>query len=85
MTKPTLVLLPGLLNTRRLFERQIADLADLVDVVVPELWHYDTIGGMAQAALDAAPGASRWAAFRWAAMSAWKSCGGRPSASNGWC
>ena len=56
MAKPTLVLLPGLLNTRRLFERQIADLADLVDVVVPELWHYDTIGGMAQAALDAASG-----------------------------
>ena len=55
MAKPTLVLLPGLLNTRRLFERQIADLADLVDVVVPELWHYDTIGAMAQAALDAAP------------------------------
>ena len=56
MAKPTLVLLPGLLNTRRLFEAQIADLADVVDVVVPELWHYDTISAMAEAALDAAPG-----------------------------
>src|SRR5215475_14047314 len=55
MARPTLVLLPGLLNTRRLFERQIADLADLVDVVVPELWHHDSIDAMAQAALDAAP------------------------------
>src|SRR5882672_3443664 len=55
MARPTLVLLPGLLNTRCLYERQIADLADLVDVVVPELWHHDSIGAMAQAALDAAP------------------------------
>jgi pimeloyl-ACP methyl ester carboxylesterase len=55
MAKPTLVLLPGLLNTRQLFERQIADLADLVDVVVPELYRHDSIGAMAQATLDAAP------------------------------
>jgi len=55
MAKPTLVLLPGLLNTRRLFEQQIADLAELVDVVVPELFHHDSIGGMAEAALAAAP------------------------------
>ena len=54
----TLVLLPGLLNTRRLFERQIADLADLADLadaIVPELWHHESIGAMAQATLDAAP------------------------------
>ena len=56
MERPTLVLLPGLLNTRRLYERQIADLADLVDVVVPELWHHDSIGAMAQTVLEAAPG-----------------------------
>ena len=55
MARPTLVLLPGLLNTRRLFERQIADLADIADAIVPELWHYDSIGAMAQATLDAAP------------------------------
>ena len=46
MARPTLVLLPGLLNTRQLFERQIADLSDLVDVVVPELYRYDSIGAM---------------------------------------
>jgi pimeloyl-ACP methyl ester carboxylesterase len=51
----SLVLLPGLLNTRRLFERQIADLADLAAVIVPELWHHDSIGAMAEAALAAAP------------------------------
>jgi pimeloyl-ACP methyl ester carboxylesterase len=55
MARQTLVLLPGLLNTRRLYERQIADLADVADAVVPELWHHDTIGAMAQATLDAAP------------------------------
>jgi pimeloyl-ACP methyl ester carboxylesterase len=55
MAQP-LVLLPGLLNTRRLFDRQIADLADVAEVIVPELWHHDSIGAMAQATLDAAPG-----------------------------
>ena len=50
-----LLLLPGLLNTRRLWERQIADLADIADVSVPELWHYDSIGAMAEAALNQAP------------------------------
>src|SRR5439155_14669013 len=30
-------------------------LADLVDVVVPELYRHDSIGAMAQATLDAAP------------------------------
>ena len=51
----TLVLLPGLLNTHRLYESQIADLADIADAIVPELWHHDSIGAMAQATLDAAP------------------------------
>jgi pimeloyl-ACP methyl ester carboxylesterase len=55
MARSTLVLLPGLLNTRRLYEQQIADLADVADEIVPELWHHDTIGAMAQATLDAAP------------------------------
>ncbi len=55
MARPTLVMLPGLLNTRRLFERQIADLADIADVIVPELWHRDTMGAIAQDILDAAP------------------------------
>ena len=55
MARQTLVLLPGLLNTRRLYESQIADLADIADAIVPELWHHDSIGAMAQATLDAAP------------------------------
>jgi len=55
MARPTLIMLPGLLNTRRLFEHQIADLADVVDVIVPELWHHDSVGAIAQDILDAAP------------------------------
>ena len=50
-----LVLLPGLLNTRRLWESQIADLADVAEVTVPELWHHASIGEMAAAALKVAP------------------------------
>jgi pimeloyl-ACP methyl ester carboxylesterase len=50
-----LVLLPGLLNTRRLYERQIADLADLAEAIVPELWHHESIGAMAEATLKTAP------------------------------
>ncbi|SKA33942.1 Pimeloyl-ACP methyl ester carboxylesterase [Enhydrobacter aerosaccus] len=55
MPRPTLVLLPGLLNTARLFERQIADLGDVADIVVPELHLYDSIPAMAQAALALTP------------------------------
>jgi pimeloyl-ACP methyl ester carboxylesterase len=55
MVRQTLVLLPGLLNTRRLFAHQIADLADIAEVVVPELFPFNTIGAMAEAALAAAP------------------------------
>ncbi len=55
MPRKTLVLLPGLLNTRRLFEHQIEALSDIADFIVPELWHHDTIGAMADAALDKAP------------------------------
>jgi pimeloyl-ACP methyl ester carboxylesterase len=55
MPKKTLVLLPGLLNTRRLFEQQIEALSDVADCIVPELWHHDTIGAMAEAALAVAP------------------------------
>jgi pimeloyl-ACP methyl ester carboxylesterase len=51
-----LVLLPGLLNTARLFQAQLAALRDRVaDIVVPELWHEDTVGALAQRVLAAAP------------------------------
>jgi len=55
MPRPTLVLLPGLLNTRRVFEPQIEALSDVADCIVPELWHHDTMGAMADAALAMAP------------------------------
>jgi pimeloyl-ACP methyl ester carboxylesterase len=55
MPRTTLVLLPGLLNTRRVFEPQIEALSDLADCVVPELWRHDTIGAMAEATLKLAP------------------------------
>jgi pimeloyl-ACP methyl ester carboxylesterase len=55
MLRTTLVLLPGLLNTRRVFEQQIEALSDLADCVVPELWHHHTMGAMADATLAIAP------------------------------
>jgi pimeloyl-ACP methyl ester carboxylesterase len=63
MAKPTLVLLPGLLNTRRLFEHQIEALSDTADCVVPELWHHESIAAMAEAALAAAPSRFALAGF----------------------
>jgi pimeloyl-ACP methyl ester carboxylesterase len=55
MARPTLVLLPGLLNTRRVYAAQIAALADIADIVIPELTAYDSMTGMAEAVLAAAP------------------------------
>jgi pimeloyl-ACP methyl ester carboxylesterase len=63
MPKKTLVLLPGLLNTRRLFQHQIEGLSDIADCLVPELWHYDSLAGMADAALAAAPPSFALAGF----------------------
>ena len=55
MPRTTLVLLPGLLNTRRVFEQQIEALSDIADCIVPELWRHDTMGAMAEATLAMAP------------------------------
>lgn len=55
MARPTLVLLPGLLNTRRVYAAQIAALADIADIVVPELTAYNSMTAMAEAVLAAAP------------------------------
>src|SRR5262245_38138530 len=55
MPKKALLLLPGLLNTRRVFEHQIEAISDVADCIVPELWQYDTVKAMADAALAAAP------------------------------
>src|SRR5215217_2917257 len=51
MPRTTLVLLPGLLNTRRVFEQQIEALSDIADCIVPELWRHDTMGAMAEPTL----------------------------------
>ena len=63
MPKKTLVLLPGLLNTRRLFEQQIEALSEVADCIVPELWHYDALDAMAEAALALAPARFALAGF----------------------
>jgi pimeloyl-ACP methyl ester carboxylesterase len=63
MPKQTLVLLPGLLNTRRLFDHQIAGLGNLVDIMVPELYGHDSLDAMADAVLAAAPATFALAGF----------------------
>ena len=55
MARPALVLLPGLLNTKRLYDHQVRDLADVADIQVIELHAYESLGAMAQAVLAAAP------------------------------
>jgi len=55
MPRSPLVLLPGLLNTRRVFDHQVEALADIADCTVPELWHHDTMAAMAEATLAVAP------------------------------
>ena len=55
MAPPTLVLLPGLLNTARVFAPLIAALGDAANVVVPELYQCESIEDMAEAALGLAP------------------------------
>jgi len=53
--RPHLLLLPGLLNDARLWERQIAELSDFADCSVADLTVTDTISGLAAAVLAAAP------------------------------
>ena len=55
MPRPGLVLIPGLLNTGRVFAAQISGLADVADCMTTEPWHHDSIGAMAEAALATAP------------------------------
>ena len=55
MARTPLVLVPGLLNTGRVFAHQVAALADVADCFHPEPWHHDSIGAMADAALAVAP------------------------------
>lgn len=55
MPRSPLVLLPGLLNTRRVYAPQVEALADIADFTIPELWHHDTMAAMAEAVLASAP------------------------------
>ena len=55
MARIPLVLVPGLLNTGRVFAHQVAALADVADCITTEPWLHDSIGAMADAALAAAP------------------------------
>ena len=52
---PALLLIPGLLNTGRVFQAQIEALSGRADCVVAEPWHHDSIAAMAEAALAQAP------------------------------
>lgn len=61
--KLPLVLLPGLLNDKRVFAPQIADLKSRAQIVAPELWHVDTIDAMVDTVLEAAPPSFALAGF----------------------
>jgi len=51
----TLVLVPGLMCDRALWDHQTRHLADVTDCLVPDVRASDTIDGLAQAVLDQAP------------------------------
>lgn len=55
MPRSPLVLLPGLLNTRRLWRHQVEALQDIADIIIPELWHHDSMGAIADSVLAQAP------------------------------
>jgi pimeloyl-ACP methyl ester carboxylesterase len=56
MSDPTpLILLPGLLCDRALWQHQIEHLADLAESSVPDLGSDETVEAMARRVLDAAP------------------------------
>lgn len=50
-----LILLPGLLCDRALWQHQIDHLADVAEMIVPDLGSDDSVAGMARRVLDAAP------------------------------
>lgn len=53
--KTPLILLPGLLCDRALWQAQLAALADIADMAVGDLTQAESVGGMASAVLRAAP------------------------------
>ena len=63
MTKPQLLLLPGLLNDAELWRDQIAGLSDIADCVVPDLTQLDTLSALARSVLAQAAPAFALAGF----------------------
>jgi pimeloyl-ACP methyl ester carboxylesterase len=55
VSKPALVLLPGLLNDRRVFAPQIAALQSHAAISSPELWHADAMDEIVDKVLAEAP------------------------------
>ncbi|HLY54121.1 MAG TPA: alpha/beta fold hydrolase, partial [Stellaceae bacterium] len=55
MTRPTLLLLPGLLCDRTVWEPQIEALAATAEIIVPHFWGQDSFETMARTALEIAP------------------------------
>jgi len=55
MPRSPLLLLPGLLNTRRVFAPQVEALADVADFTIPAIVSWCQSSGMAEAALAMAP------------------------------
>ncbi len=55
MTKPTLILLPGMPLDAAMWEHQTRHLADIADVSVADLTGHDRVEALARAVLDAAP------------------------------
>ncbi|NDE91727.1 MAG: alpha/beta hydrolase, partial [Alphaproteobacteria bacterium] len=55
IVKPSLVLLPGLLCDKALWQNQINALGADIDVIVPDLTGYDSIADLAKAVLASAP------------------------------
>lgn len=53
--RPHLLLLPGLLCDARLWQPQVDALSDTVEIAIADMTRDDTMTGMAQRALDAAP------------------------------
>ena len=65
MSRKPLLLLPGMMCDRRLFAAQLEGLGDLADSVVADIGEAETVGGIAEQVLEAAP----WPRFALAGLS----------------
>jgi pimeloyl-ACP methyl ester carboxylesterase len=63
VTRPALVLLPGLLCDAAIWAPQVAALADIAQIAVADLTRADSVAAMASAVLEAAPPAFALAGF----------------------